>query len=39
MFETIFDMGLLSVKRLQSPKLRVSGLMLLPARVENGQFE
>jgi hypothetical protein len=30
MFETVFDMGLLSGERLQSPKLRVSGLMLLP---------
>jgi hypothetical protein len=39
MFETVFGMGLLSGKRLQIPKLCVSGLMLLPTRVKNGQFE
>lgn len=39
MFETVFDMGLLPGQRLQSPKLRFSGLMLLPTGVKDGQFE
>lgn len=39
MFETVFDMGLLPGQRLQSPKLRFSGLMLLPNGVKDGQFE
>jgi hypothetical protein len=37
-FEAAFDMGLLSSEHLQSPKLHVSGPMLLPTGVKDGQF-